>query len=246
MSHFRALHLSLFWNRENITSPSLQASISELRVSGNGEEGCIRLCLHWISSLESTRAWFQCLSIWCFSPLSGNIFSTLYFDFLPLPSVLSSWRQNDYWAIKRENIFLGFFNDNFLVCVTFIAECNHSLSMTTHLGEKCISLSLVLSPCHLYGVDSTPRAEGAVQALRLRASNPAIMFDWNCIPVFWNWRWAIELHFQIPQDLPACLGAKITQSQPSVLWRWDSRSVQMSCQKQHSVIPQQEGYLNPD
>lgn len=136
--------------------------------------------------------------------------------FLPLPSVLSSWRQNKYWAIKRENIFLGIFNDSFLGCVTFIVECNYSLSKTTHLGEKYIGLFQGVSCYHLCGVDSAPRAEGAVQALGFRASNPAAIFNWNCVPVFWNWRGAIQLHFQIPQELSACLGAKITPSQPSV------------------------------
>lgn len=164
MSHFRALHLSPSLNRENITSPSRQAPVSELPVSGNGEGGCVRHCPCWISSLVSTRAWFQCLPVWWFSPLNRNIFSILYFDFWPFPSVLSTRRQNNYWAIKKENIFLGHLSDNLLGCVTFIAECNHSLSKTNRLGEKYTGLLLGISPYHLCGADSTPRAEGALHS----------------------------------------------------------------------------------
>lgn len=101
------------------------------------------------------------LSVSVSSPLNGNIFSSLYFDFLPLPSVLSTWRQNNYWAIKKEDIFLGHFSDNLLGCVTFVAEHDHSLSKTKHLGEQYIALFLGPSPCHLCGAVATPRAEGA-------------------------------------------------------------------------------------
>lgn len=140
---FPCTTLSASQNRGNVTSPSCQATISEQRVSGKGEECCRGHCPCWISSLVVTRAWFQCLSIWWFSLLTRNIFSILYFyTIAQSPEQLETKQLQSY---KNAKCFLVHFNDNFLICVMLITECNHLLSNTTYLGEKCIGLFLSLS-----------------------------------------------------------------------------------------------------
>lgn len=130
--------------------------------------------------LVMTRAWFHCLSIWWFSPLSGNIFSILYL--YTIDHSVEQLETKQVHSYKNGKYFLVHFNDNFLICVIFIMECNHLLSKTIYLGEN----DLVCFWVYLYGVDFRPGAEGAVQVLGLRASNPAAMFSWNGVPVFWN------------------------------------------------------------
>lgn len=73
----------------------------------------------------------------------GNIFSILYFyTIAQSPEQLETKQLQSYKNVK---CFLVHFNDNFLIHVTFLTECNHLLWKTTYLGEKCIVLFLGLS-----------------------------------------------------------------------------------------------------